>query len=70
MLPLSLPQENAEKIKVFKVLPYLVSNVVEVNASATYAVEARALLVISLYRVNGWLHARTLMSSLHPPSPS
>jgi hypothetical protein len=26
-----LPQENAEKIKVFKVLPYLVSNVIEVR---------------------------------------
>lgn len=26
-----IAQENAEKIKVFKVLPYLVSNVVEVR---------------------------------------
>ena len=27
-------QENSEKIKVFKVLPYLVSNVVEVRGTA------------------------------------
>ena len=31
-------QENSEKIKVFKVLPYLVSNVVEVSHCVLMAV--------------------------------
>ena len=38
-------QENAEKIKVFKVLPYLVSNVIEVrNAASVKQAELFCLL--------------------------
>lgn len=41
-------KENADKIKVFKVLPYLVSNVVEVSAEfcSRVAVQQRFLLML------------------------